>query len=356
MVSQIIPNKLSQLFYRHGRFVARHPLPFLIAPMVTAGLLMIGMSQIEQRSDPEYLYVPTNAPSLDDRRYIEDTFLLDDSTRFTRLRVTRLDGFLQVHVQPATGSSIWNDVSFDEINTLNDFILNKTIELDGEMYRYADLCAQWNGNCEYSPILDIIGSNSVSSSVVNFPVHQSTQGTVYNIGADVGDVTTNSAGEITDAGAVVLSYFVRYQSDEDEARSDAWMNALRDELLDYSGSNIETSFWTALTLGQELENSVGSIVPLFSLAYNMIYVFATLSCMMSDWVRSKPWIAAAGLTAAALGIGSAIGLMAGCGVPFVSVVGSMPFLLIGEYFEQFVVPYDIHVLFIHKHLQYHPSE
>ena len=330
---QVIPNTLSKLFYTHGKFIARHPLPFIVIPIVISlGMAGCMATLQEQNDDGEYLYVPTNAPSLDERKFFEDTFTANDTTHFSSLRLIRVDGFVNIHIQPRTGDSIWNDQAFAEINTLNSMVLAHEIESEGERFTYSALCAQWLGDCEYSEILAIIGNSPIASSDVTFPTYtDSSSGMTYLLTGQLGDVTTDPQMRVTDAGAVILTYYVRYQEPTDQARSDIWIDDVRDMLLDYNNDVdvIETAFWTSNTLDQELAAISEAVLPLFSVAYNAIYVFATLSCMMSDWVRSKPWIAAAGLTATGLGIVSAMGLLALVGQPFASVAGTMPFLLIG---------------------------
>ena len=328
---QVIPNTLSKLFYTHGKFIARHPLPFIVIPIVISlGMAGCMATLQEQNDDGEYLYVPTNAPSLDERKFFEDTFTANDTTHFSSLRLIRVDGFVSIHVQSTTGDSIWNDEAFTAINELNSLVLAHEIEIDGERFTYSDLCAQWLGDCEYSDILAIIGNDPVAASDVTFPRYRDPSGMTYVLVSDIGDVTVDpQTTRVTDAGAVLLNYYVRYQNPTDQARSDVWIDAIRDILLDQNNDVIETAFWTSNTFDQELASISESVIPTFTFAYNAIYVFATVSCMMSDWVRSKPWIAAAGLSAAALGIASAMGLMAVVGIPFASVAGSMPFLLIG---------------------------
>ena len=107
-----IPDGLSTLFQIHGRFVARHPLPYLLVPIILTVVMSAGLYNIDQSGDAEYLYVPTTASSLDDRDYFQEIFPDNHNGSFTSLRETSLDNFVQIHVQPKIGDSPANPPGF----------------------------------------------------------------------------------------------------------------------------------------------------------------------------------------------------------------------------------------------------
>lgn len=88
---------LETLFYKHGIFIAKYPLPFLIIPIVITlgssagfiGISLIGYS-------PEYLYTPLGAQSKTERSYFQNNFPENHSNGFVATRKADLDGFLQV--------------------------------------------------------------------------------------------------------------------------------------------------------------------------------------------------------------------------------------------------------------------
>ena len=59
--------------------------------------------------------------------------------------------------------------------------------------------------------------------------------------------------------------------------------------------------------------------------------FSICSCMMRDWVLSKPWLALLGVISAGLSLLSVFGLLSAVGVKSVPQVGLVPFLILGEY-------------------------
>ena len=62
----------------------------------------------------------------------------------------------------------------------------------------------------------------------------------------------------------------------------------------------------------------------------MLVVFAVGSCIMRDWVQSKPWLGLIGVLSSSLAIVSSIGFLSYCGVDFNEIVSLMPFLILGE--------------------------
>ena len=110
--------------------------------------------------------------------------------------------------------------------------------------------------CVYTSFQAIVGNySSVADLSIGYPRHGS-----FTLSNTIGDVSL-SGQIIMDAGAVGLSFFLNYVSTEDVEKSDEWMNALRDELLNYDNLAIDVSFRTGLTINQEFEAAIISLVP-----------------------------------------------------------------------------------------------
>lgn len=59
-------------------------------------------------------------------------------------------------------------------------------------------------------------------------------------------------------------------------------------------------------------------------------LFSVVTCMMTDWVRSKPWLGLLGNFSAAMATVAAFGLCIYLGVDFIGLNLAAPFLMIGE--------------------------
>ena len=77
--------------------------------------------------------------------------------------------------------------------------------------------------------------------------------------------------------------------------------------------------FSSLTLEAELENNTNSVIPYFSLNIGIMVAFCIFTCMMTDWVKSKPMLGLLGVISAILATIAAFG--------FVIYLGTMGFHL-----------------------------
>lgn len=84
-----IERPLSRLFYRYGRFVALHPLPFIVIPLLTTAACAIGFLHLHPITDAVYLFTPTNAPSKRERLIVHNLWPLHDHNYIAGRTVTQ---------------------------------------------------------------------------------------------------------------------------------------------------------------------------------------------------------------------------------------------------------------------------
>ena len=112
--------------------------------------------------------------------------------------------------------------------------------------------------------------------------------------------TANSSGEeapVSTITAIMLTYFVKYIQTDDIVKSKLWLDAVKRFLLDQQATrnDITITFQTSLSLTEELAVTAFSLIPMAIAAFAILSVFTFVSCFMLDWVRSKPWVALAGI-------------------------------------------------------------
>jgi hypothetical protein len=95
--------------------------------------------------------------------------------------------------------------------------------------------------------------------------------------------------------------------------------------------HIKVARFTVRTLAQELEKNTFSVLPYFSVTAIWMVAFMVITCMMMDWVKSKPWLGIVGVISANLGSLAAFGLVCYCGVEFIGINMAAPFLMLGKY-------------------------
>ena len=94
--------------------------------------------------------------------------------------------------------------------------------------------------------------------------------------------------------------------------------------------HIKVARFTVRTLAEELEKNTFSVIPYFSVTVFMMVGFTVLTCMMADWVKSKPWLGVVGVLSSTLGSLAAFGLVCYCGVVFIGINMAAPFLMLGK--------------------------
>ena len=93
---------------------------------------------------------------------------------------------------------------------------------------------------------------------------------------------------------------------------------------------IKVARFSSLTLERELEENTNSVLPYFSLNIGIMVAFCIFTCMMTDWVKSKPYLGFLGVVSAVLATIASFGFVIYLGVPFTGINLAVPFLMLGK--------------------------
>ena len=126
-----------------------------------------------------------------------------------------------------------------------------------------------------------------------------------------------------------LNYFLRSEDSVDDQRSALWEDTFLKVLQNFNSTEITATREISTSIETELDKASGAVVQDFVITSAVLTTFGIFSCVMLDWVQSKPWLAGCGVFSAGLAALSSFGLMSYLGIPYVNVVGSSPFLIIG---------------------------
>ncbi|XP_019626086.1 PREDICTED: patched domain-containing protein 3-like [Branchiostoma belcheri] len=338
MAYDCIERRLRRLFELHGSLVARYPLPFLIIPILVAGGLASGMYLLptQQESGVEYLFTPTNGQAKTERSVIQDRFPTNVSSNFQQSRLDVFGRFGRVILTAKDKSNILQQRMMEEVLRLHEFVLNNVSVIhEGQTYRYKDLCAAWEGVCDSNDLLELVNYNAslVQTTTIRYPTSFSPVGAPLFLGTQLGGVTfaEDTEDTVDSAEALQLHYYVRWDDGEqvNDAISAMWEEAFLTELPMFTSTDIDVAMYTSNSRENELNSVTNGIIPLFSITFSVIITFAVCSCADTDAVRAKPWLGMLGVVSAGLAIVSSMGLVLFCGVKFISIVASMPFLCLG---------------------------
>ncbi|XP_038057176.1 patched domain-containing protein 3-like [Patiria miniata] len=336
MAFDCIEKVIKLFFFNYGGFIARHPIPFLLVPPLLAGALGAGMMFLTTENSLENLYTPDNGQAKADRNTVDTLFGEhgDNDTLVSHLSNICREG--SVIIRHKDGQNILTQAAIDDILDLHEQIMNIRITLANQEYRFTDLCVKLDGVCNENPILAAYDYNSskVPSTTLTFPLYTSpTVNTVtYFLGGGLGGVTfvTGSQDDVLSAEAIRLSYFLRYEDSVEDQRSALWEEQFLEVAEAFTSSVITVTREVSSSIETELDDTSSGGLKDITVTFTIILItFSVCSCVMLDWVRSKPWLASCGVLSAGLAVLSAFGLMSYIGVPYINVVGSSPILIVG---------------------------
>uniref|UniRef100_A0AAF5PZN4 SSD domain-containing protein n=1 Tax=Wuchereria bancrofti TaxID=6293 RepID=A0AAF5PZN4_WUCBA len=335
-----IERPLSQLFYRYGRYVAQHPLPFITIPILITALCSVSLLHIHPVTDPIYLFTPRNAPSKYERQIIHNLWPLYYDNYIPGRAVTQ-SREVQVIVASRNGGNILERPYSEAVRRLDFFIQNRVrLFYMGKTYRYHDLCLKWrNEGCPGNKHIHIVSDLYQHGINVTYPTVRFGSASGY-IGGALGGVSlfreANGTTSLAGGLAWFMIYHLKFFPRNVSYISGLWEKKLQEALDSYPfDPSITFTYLHSQTLTEELKRNANSLIPRFVIAFSILVFFSLLCSLMFidgtlyvDWVLSKPVLSLLGVINAGMGIVTGIGITSFCGVPYSDIVGVMPFLLV----------------------------
>ncbi|XP_070168172.1 patched domain-containing protein 3 [Polyergus mexicanus] len=329
---------LNRAFYKVGLIVGRHPGYFVIVPMLLACICFTGYQRIHYEIDPEYLFSPVNGPSKTERAIVEQYFKVNYSHQFNVGRITRPGRFGHVIVIPKDGgnnmlkSSIW-----EELMKLDQLIKNIKAKYENEEFTYEQICARWLDECFTNDILNlhhVIDDVERRKLNLTFPITiNPTTWDAHLLPVFFGGSVLNDDLTVKSVPSIQLGYFIKVDSPQQDEIGAAWEEAFLEIVgkAEDGGAfkHISIARFASRTLELELEANTKTVVPYFTSTFIIMGLFSVVTCMMTDWVRSKPWLGLLGNISAAMATVAAFGLCMYLGIDFIGLNLAAPFLMIG---------------------------
>ncbi|XP_078656966.1 patched domain-containing protein 3-like [Branchiostoma floridae x Branchiostoma belcheri] len=326
MIARWIDGKLRRMFYHVGRGVALFPAPFILLPLVATGLLgYFGLSKLVISDDLEYLFTPENNQAIRDREALRQV-------EFNPTDNVAWGSTARVIIQAADGGDVlFRDDVFAEVLRFHN-VLRTSNTSSGDTFD--DLCIRsGTGNssrCFVSNVLQLMLDTGSGTNLKNIGLtypYYNPSGLNYSLGLYLGSEL--GGVKLAPDGRTVLSskavQFVYYLN----AEWDAWTDTFLKVCPEFESDKIAVNYNTFRSLNDELLALPTMVIPYLAAAIALLILFSVVSCMMSDWVLTKPWLALTGVLSAVLAIVSSVGLVLLTGETFSTLVAVVPFLLIG---------------------------
>lgn len=326
--------RLEHFFGWFGEGIAKHPLFTIPVCLVFVSICSVGFVWLKAENRTEKLFIPQDSQAIKD---------LDVAEKYFRVKIR--------------GEIILLVASSDSGNVLTRDCLQQALEAHEAVLKlksYSKVCATLSGETAKSPedcmminplelfqfeksklnVSDSQIQAQVSSEYTNPSLFVMRNGRPfrYNFNRMFGDARRDG-GNITGAKALQMVYSVRDPSDE-EANKEVleWEKtfvkkaaSLVDKL-----SCFKVYYSSERSLDDAISESSGSDITLVSITFTLMITFACV--MLGKFLNpltGHSLLANAGVFAVALGILAGFGLAMWCRVPFVSMVGVLPFLILG---------------------------
>lgn len=254
-------------------------------------------------------------------------------------------------------SEIWR-----ELRLLDDIIQGMTISHGDppQLFSYREICAKWMDECFQNNIINLDQiMEKVEKKQLNllFPVMiNPVTWEAHAFPAFFGGTVVNADSTIARVPSVQLMYFISDDTKQQDERLDEtieilyyfnfthtavfYRGALWEETFLATVENLEknntfqfisTSRFASRTLDIELEKNTWTVTPYFTVTFVVMIIFSIFTCMMTDWVRSKPMLGLLGNVSAVMGTVTAFGLAMYLNYDFIGIVLASPFLTCSKY-------------------------
>ncbi|XP_078674227.1 patched domain-containing protein 3-like [Branchiostoma floridae x Branchiostoma belcheri] len=318
MIAKWIDAAAGRVYYRWGKTVAKWPAPFILLPLVASGLLgyfgLIGLVL-----DEEFSFVPDNGKTLPAMQELEHVGFFPSGDAMSEMIVQAKDG----------GDTLFGDGVVEEVLRLHrELTTANTASGD----TFAALCFRdpATTECVLSGILQLMitaGSGPALRAMnLTYPYHNPNRvnnnlGTYF--GRDLGGV------EVSQDGSTILSSKALHLAYDVQANLSQWTVTFRQVCSEFESEKITVDYIILGWHHEETGTLPARVSPYVAAAMGLLILFSVASCMMLDWVLTKPWLAVTGVLSAALSIVSSMGVLPLAGVSFSSLNAAIPFLLLG---------------------------
>ncbi|CAB3402413.1 unnamed protein product [Caenorhabditis bovis] len=356
-----IERRFAHAFGLYSGVVVRHPLPFLIVPLIITLALSTGLTRHEQAfmKDELELYTPTDAQARKELQQLDELFHINDSDPFyaTRRYDIRRAGYIIVTHRDEE-SDILNPLVMHAAMQLWSIVQSITVE-DEEDHRinYPSICVKFpippefskalhslfapnmtapDEICVSNPLVEIFKLLLVSDrsflnrSIDEMTLSQISDAIQFDSGGMthlLGGVTLDEEKRIAGAKAMLLPYALRHSSENEDWVAEKWEIRLADFLLQYDSPIIRASWWTYETLAAESARDRNQLINMLFPCFICVSIYTIACCCVFSWRRSRPWLAIGGVVSAAMAIASGIGALLLLGYGMTSVAYSMPFIV-----------------------------
>ncbi|XP_069132616.1 patched domain-containing protein 3-like [Argopecten irradians] len=317
-----VEKAIGNVFARYGVFVGTYPWIVLVVSVLSCCLLGIGMINLTSESDVEKVYTPIDSQASKDRSTIRSLFGDHSGSNFYSYSLTEDNLYGSVIFQSKDSANLLTLAYIQEMNTIRDQIWSNVL---GNGMNYSQLCAVRSSTCVVDG--DIVFTNDfkqlLQNNNITYPMIGST-----SVESVFGDVVVQN-GILQSAKVLKLVFNLRQDSQQFVDNSKLWETDFLSKMEQIRSSTLDVAYAHSSSLDEELSANISGDIVFVSLTFTLMIVYATFVAIKCDCLIDRQHLGRAGVLATCLGILAAFGIGSACGVEFVSIVGVMPFLILG---------------------------
>ncbi|GMT07468.1 hypothetical protein PENTCL1PPCAC_29642, partial [Pristionchus entomophagus] len=344
----VLERPWANVLSRYCAIVARHPLVFIIIPVILTAMLSTGvLFKFKVVRGVHYLYSPTDARWKTEEGVFNTHWASSDDLFYPGKDVLRRKGIFMI-LTARDGGSVLRRNHASEFLAVLDWIESVNLtSADGDSYSYKDICFKFHNKCFDNTHVRIaadhfIRVNANQRANITWPIYRSEMSEEkIDLSQGLGNVTTRRDGTIVDATSWMVLYQLKHDTEKMARRSSNFEKTI--DFLSRNGqvpgSLLDTFTFHSDTFDEELADSNIRLIPRFSVTFGILIFFSVICTfnlhwvwvekkrqLVVDWVLSKPLMGIVGVITTMMAIVSAMGLLLLFDVTFVDMCTVMPFL------------------------------
>ncbi|UYV60852.1 daf-6, partial [Cordylochernes scorpioides] len=310
---------------------ARHPGWFILLPMLLTCMFLPGLWKVRVDDDLNYLYTPINGRGLVEKAEVERLYHMNFSTDFDQSHLIDIGFFARVLLIPTDKGDVFRSSHFEEVFRIHDTVMDTTITWKGKKWGYKQLCAKSKGECYQEKVLklrDRLDWINNTEHCVKFPiVIHKTNWSYEFYGMSIGKPTLDNSSCVRAAKAMGIIYHLDSTSPGLREPILLWLDTFLETMRTFSSEYLDIERFTSESISQEIERTTLQGIYFFSLTILTVGSFAVGTCLMMDWVRSKPFIGIIAFIGTVQAFFISSGLLLYLGMGFISMNMSIPFIM-----------------------------
>ncbi|KAG2425628.1 hypothetical protein HYH02_015000 [Chlamydomonas schloesseri] len=331
-ISSAVDQGLTSLYRSLGRFIARRPWAVITITVAVALACAVGFIRFTVEEDAEKLYTPQNAPSFEDKAYV-DAYYPSDSLSVKLLSLSTQDG----------GNVLTKEHLLEHLRAYT-LATTQTVETKGVKYAYADVCdtvSEQSTECRVDSVLAFWNYNetalksdpNILATLNRRDAALDYLGRPVNLNWVLGGVRRDASGAVVAAECLQSVLFMKYGSEFDDAEDSptvVYQERIVEVCYDGWSSAILAQYVSCdAAVGRESTDAINRDVSRLTVGYVLLIIYTLVVLWRNSWAYQKVHVALGSFIAIGMGIAASFGMLSGFGLEFNFVCQVLPFLLVG---------------------------